>query len=115
MSIFGIISLIIIVFVIAFLFGLAGMAKYKNVTSVRPSIEKIPTKDTLYAERVIYAAVKIYCNFNESKIIRLGQQIQQKKDRRGEAIQEALNLVDGACNYFDLKDSEEGKTGGKIN
>ena len=106
MEILGIISFAVIVFVIAFIFGLVGMAKYKELTSKPPVIKKIPTRDTLYADRVINTATMIYCNYNESKIIRPGQQVQQKKDRYGEALQESLNLVGAAYRYFDLTDSE---------
>lgn len=100
----GTISLIIIIFIIAFLIGAAGMARYK-----RPNqpIVKVPTKETLYSDHVIHVASRIYCNYNESKIIRLGAGPKLKKDRYGEALQEALNLVGAAYRYFDVLDSEE--------
>jgi len=107
MEILGMISFTVIVSVVAFLLGIIGMARYKSSTSKPPVIEKLSTKDTLYADRVINTAAMIYCNYNESKIIRPGQQVQQKKDRYGEALQEALNLVGAAYRYFDLMDSEE--------
>jgi len=107
MEIFGIISFTVIASVVAFILGIIGMARYKSSISKPPVIEKPPTRDTLYADHVIHAAAQIYCNYNESKIIRPGQQVQQKKDRYGEALQEALNLVGAAYRYFDLMDSEE--------
>jgi hypothetical protein len=114
MSIFGIISAIVIVSIIVFLLGAMAMAKYLRSRN-KTMIEKPRTIDTPYAIHVINTAAQIYCNYNESKIIRPGQQQKQKQERQGEALQEALNLVGAAYKYFDLTDSEEGKTGGKIN
>jgi hypothetical protein len=101
----GTIALIIIISIIAFVIGLAAMARYKQ-EKPKP-IEKTPTKYTLYADHIINAATQIYCNYNESKIIRPGSSPQLKKDRYGEALQEALNLVGAAYHYFDLMDSDE--------
>lgn len=105
MEIFGIISLIVIASIIAFSLGVIAMARYIN--SKPEQIKKIPTRDTIYADHVINTAAQIYCNYNESKVIRLGQQQNQKKDRYGEALQESLNLVGAAYRYFDLTDSKE--------
>ena len=71
----------------------------------KPTNENKPaTKDTIYGERVIKIAAQIYCNYSDSRIIRPGVGPHAKKPRYGEAIQEALNLVGSANNYFDLID-----------
>lgn len=105
MEIFGILAAFIIVSIIAFLIGAAGMAKY-NRSRNKPQIEIPATRNTAYADHVISAAVQIYCNFNESKIIRPGASTQPKKDRYGEALQESLNLVGAAYQYFDIVDQD---------
>ena len=106
-----IIILVIAVFFVSFSVGAIGMAGYKNKEAeafkkLHP-IEKPRTIDTLYADRVINTASMIYCNYNESKIIRPGHQDKEKKQRQGEAIQEALNLVRSIYNYFDILDNEK--------
>lgn len=107
MELLGTLALIIIVFIIAFLIGAAGMARYKK--QAPQSIEKTPTKYTLYSDHVVNTAARIYCNYSESKIIRPNASPKLKKDRYGEALQEALNLVGAAYNYFDLIDSDPKK------
>ena len=110
METLGIISFIVISVIISFLIGLAAMARYKQ--NERKPIEKPQTKNTLYAERVINAATQIYCNFNETKILRIGVQDKQKKQRQGESIQEALNLIGSIDRYFDMQDAEPPKKEG---
>lgn len=109
MEIFGIVSVIIIISVIAFLIGAAGMAKY-NRSRNKPQIEIPATRNTPYADHVISAAVNIYCNFNESKIIRPGASSQPKKDRYGEALQEAVEIIGAAYQYFDIVDQDTGES-----
>jgi hypothetical protein len=74
---------------------------------MKPLVSCPPTRETLYADHVINTAAQIYCNYNESKIIRPGASTQPKKQRCGEALQEALNLVGAAYRYFDMKDMED--------
>ncbi len=107
MEFLGTIMLIIIVSVIFFLLGAIGMARWKNSRTQEP--EKMPTRETVYAAHVVNTAAEIYCNYSESKIIRPGINNQTKKDRQGEALQEALNLVGAAYRYFDMVDSEPKK------
>jgi hypothetical protein len=109
MDIFGIISIIILVSIAFYAAGLISMAIHINAKNRLKPKEKPQTKNTLYADRVINAAIQIYCNYNESKIIRPGQQDKQKRTRQGEAIQEALNLIGSAHNYFDILDSDRAK------
>ena len=104
MDIFGIISLILIVFMIAFIIRAIGMARYKNQNT---PIKKPATKDTIYGDRVINAAVTIYCNYGESKIFRPGIKTSPKNERIGQSIQDAINLVNATYKYFDLTDKEE--------
>lgn len=106
MEILGTISFIVIISITGFSIGVIAMARYKN-SSAKPVIKKTPTRDTIYADHVISTAAKIYCDYNESRIIRPGAQVQQKKDRYGEALQESLNLVGAAYRYFDLTDSQD--------
>ena len=108
MEFLGTIALIIIVFFIAFLIGAIGMARWKNSRTVQESA-KMPTRETVYAAHVVNTAAQIYCNFSESKIIRPGINNQTKKDRQGEALQEALNLVGAAYRYLDAVDAEPKK------
>ncbi len=108
MEFFGTIALIIVVSVTAFLIGAVGMARWKNSKTIQEP-EKMPTRETVYAAHVVNTAAEIYCNYSESKIIRPGINNQTKKDRQGEALQEALNLVGAAYRYFDMVDSEPKK------
>ncbi len=105
MELFGTIALIIVVFFIAFLIGAIGMARWKNSKTVQEP-EKMPTRETVYAAHVVNTAAEIYCNYSESKIIRPGINNQTKKDRQGEALQEALNLVGAVYRYFDMVDAD---------
>ena len=105
MEFFGILAAIVISSIITFIIGLSAMAKY-NRSRNKPQIEIPATRNTAYADHVINAAVQIYCNFNESKIIRPGASAQPKKDRYGEALQESLNLVGAAYQYFDIVDQD---------
>lgn len=107
----GTIAFIIIIAIIFFMIGAAGMAGYKN-KAAKPVIEQPPTKYTTYANQVINVAAMIYCNYNESKIIRPGATTKLKQDRIGEALQESLNLVGSAYAYFDDLDSDNR---GKLN
>ena len=77
----------------------------KNVD--RSPIEKPPTRNSIYADHVINTATHIYCNSNESKIIRLGVSAKPKNDRYGEALNEAFNLVNRAYSVFDKLDQDE--------
>lgn len=107
----GTIALIIIIAIIFFMLGAAGMDGYKN-KAAKPVIEQPPTKYTTYANQVINVAAMIYCNYNESKIIRPSGSAKPKQDRIGEALQESLNLVGAAYAYFDNVDSDNR---GKLN
>ncbi len=97
----------IITSVVAFFAGAIVMARYKDSNLGSPVIEKIPTRETFYANQVINTAAKIYCNYNESKIIRIGEQIKSEEDRYYQALQESLKLVGSAYRYFDMMDSDE--------
>lgn len=108
MSIFGIISIIVTASIIFFAIGAVLMSRYIN-SKPEPQPAKMPTRETVYAAHVVNTAAQIYCNYSESKIIRPGQNNQSKKDRQGEALQEALNLVGAAYRYFDIIDSDETK------
>ncbi len=102
----------ILIFIGSFVFGMTGMARYINSKNSPKPAPKMPTRNTAYADNVISTATQIYCNYSDSRIIRPGSGAHTKKARYGEAIQEALNLVGAAYQYFDLIDSDH-KTGTK--
>lgn len=78
---------------------------YKNLYS-KPE-EKQPTRNSIYADHVINTASRVYCNFNESKIIRPGQaHLEDRKSRQDKALTEAFNLVNKAYAVFDNLDKE---------
>lgn len=99
---------IIIFSVIFFLIGAAGMSKWiRSKTVDQASIEKPPTRNSIYADHVINTAARIYCNYNESKIIRLGEKHpREDSGRYGEALNEAFNLVNRAYAVFDKLDQD---------
>lgn len=101
----GTIAFIFIITVTSFTTGCALMAGYKN--KQKPVIERPQTKHTTYADQVIATAAMIYCNYNESKILRPGGNAKLKTDRYGEALQDALNIVNSAYNYFDDLDKSQ--------
>ncbi len=99
---------IIVFSVISFLIGAAGMSKWIRSKTVQPSIEKPPTRNSIYADHVINTATRIYCNYSESKIIRLGGTNPKPViDRQGKALKEAFNLVNRAYAIFDDLDKDE--------
>ena len=99
---------IIIFSVISFLVGAAGMSKWIRSKNTDRSIEKPPTRTSIYADHVINIAGQIYCNYNESKIIRLGGTNPKTTiDRQGEALNEAFSLVNRAYAVFDKLDQDE--------
>lgn len=114
METLGIISFITIAVIASFLVGLVAMAKYIN--SKPKQIEKPPTRNSIYADHVISTAAQIYCNYNESKIIRVGQgQEQQRKDRYSQSLNEAFNLVNWAYGVFDDLDNPKPPTKTPVN
>ena len=101
------ISTIIIFSIMSFLIGSAGMSKWIRLRNVKqPSIEKPPTKTSIYADHVINTAAQIYSGYNESKIIRIGASKQPKIDRQGEALNDAFTLVNRAYSIFDKLDRD---------
>ena len=103
------ISSIILFSVIFLLIGAVGMSRWirsKNVD--RPPIGKPPTRNSIYADHVINTAARIYCSYSKSKIIRLGEKHPMAdKNRYGEALNEAFNLVNSAYAVFDNLDKDE--------
>ena len=84
------------------------MSKWIRSKNVQQSIEKPPTRNSIYADHVINTATRIYCNYSESKIIRLGGTNPKPTiDRQGKALNEAFALVNRAYSVFDDLDKDD--------
>ena len=87
---------------------LLGVKEWRKEKAENQPIEKPPTRNSIYADHVINTATRIYCNYSESKIIRLGgTNPKPEADRQGRALKDAFNLVNRAYAIFDNLDKDE--------